>query len=99
MFVAWLGWLFLQLFLSVSTKTILIAVLVTVVIGLIALDLRGAIGVLLLPMFYGLIGCLAKFLLTSGTLLAIFGLAMYIAMDGTWVYMIVYAIRHRKKAK
>lgn len=99
MFVAWLGWLFLNLVLNGSTKAIIISLIIAVVVGIIVGDVKGAIGVLLFPIILGLLGFLAKCLIAGWFLFAIFGYAMYIAMDFTAVYMIVYAIRHRKKAK
>ena len=75
------------------------ALIVAVVVGIIVGDVKGAIGVLLFPIVLGLLGFLAKCLIAGWFLFAIFAYAMYIAMDFTAAYMIVYAIRHRKKAK
>lgn len=99
MFVAWIGWLFLNAVLDGSTKVIIIAVVTAIIVGIIVGDVKGAIGVLLFPIILGLLGCVAKFLISSWFLFAIFGFAMYLAMDGMTVYIIYHAIKHRMKAK
>ena len=40
MFVAWLGWLFLNLVLNGSTKAIIISLIVAVVVGIIVGDVK-----------------------------------------------------------
>lgn len=98
MFMAYLGLLFIEWVLALSTFQIYILLAIVLGVGLILKDVNGVLMPLFALVVTGLVGALAKVLIKGWLIFAIFGYVLYIVMDGTVIYLLVCGIRHLIRA-
>lgn len=97
MFMAWIGLMFIEFVLKLTTLKICIILAIAIGIGLILRDVNGVLMIIAVPIITGLVGVFAKYLISSLFIFALFGYLLYIAMDGMIVYLVVYWIKTHKK--
>lgn len=99
MFMAWIGLMFIELLLELTTLQITVILAIAIGIGLILKDVNGILMLLAIPIITGLVGLLAKLLISGWLIFALFGYLLYIVMDGVVVYLIVYWIKASMRSK